>query len=92
MVTSGLQPKKTFAGLLVLLVIILMALPFATAFNEFLTRVVENADLYKPIQRLVVPYMSRLVVGVLSFLPGLFVQTNSTTSGALYEPVGGRSA
>jgi len=63
--------KKTFTGLLILLVIILMLLPFATALNEFLTKVVEGAALYKPIQRILVPYMSRIVVGVLSFLPGL---------------------
>lgn len=68
---SGLSAKKTFTSLFLLLAVILMILPFATAFNELLTRVVEDSSAYRPIQRIFVPYMSRLIVGVLSFLPGL---------------------
>ena len=74
MATPGLTAKKTFAGLLLLLAVVLMLLPFATAMNEFLTKVVENRAWYRPVQRLVVPYISRLVAGILSFLPGLEIK------------------
>jgi exosortase/archaeosortase family protein len=67
----GLSAKKTFSSLFLLLVVILMVLPLATSFNEFLTRLVEDSSFYRPIQKLIVPYMSRLIVGLLSFLPGL---------------------
>jgi len=66
-----LLAKKTFSTVFLLLAVILMILPFATAFNEFLTRMVEDSSLYQPIQRIFVPYLSRLIVGILSFLPGL---------------------
>lgn len=72
---SHLWSKKTFASLFLLLALILMVLPLATSFNEFLTRIVEDSNYYKPIQKMAVPYMSRLVVGILSFLPGLRVET-----------------
>ncbi|QQS39290.1 exosortase/archaeosortase family protein [Candidatus Woesebacteria bacterium] len=65
--------KDTFKLLLVLLVIVLLILPFATAFNEFLTEVVENIGFYMVIQSTLVPYMSMLTAAILNILPGLEV-------------------
>ena len=67
--------KDTFKLIIVLLVVILMILPFATTFNEFLTRVVEDSQLYRPIQSLFVPSVSRILAGILNMLPGLEIQT-----------------
>jgi len=65
--------KDTFKLVFILLVIILSILPFATAFNEFLTRIVENLGFYGVIQKTFVPYMSMLTAAVLNKLPGLKV-------------------
>lgn len=65
--------KDTFKLVLLLLAIILIILPFATAFNELLTRVIENTGIYRLIQKIFVPYMSTLVAGILSKLPGLTI-------------------
>jgi len=65
--------KDTFKLIFILLVIILTVLPFATAFNELLTGVVENTGLYRIIQQTLVPYMSSLTAGILNLLPGLKV-------------------
>jgi len=67
--------KKTFKFLLFAFAITLGVLPFATSFNEVLTKAVENSNLYKPIQSVLVPYMSKLIVGVLGRLPGLQIST-----------------
>jgi len=67
--------KNTFKLILLMLVVVLTMLPFATAFNEFLTRVVEDLALYRHIQRIFVPYVSSIVVGILRYLPGLEVGT-----------------
>ena len=67
--------KKTFKFLLLIFAITLGVLPFATSFNEVLTRLVETSDLYKPIQAVLVPYVSKLIVGVLGRLPGLEIAT-----------------
>jgi len=70
-----MKVKKTFQYILVIFACVLVVLPFSTAFNEVLTRFVENISAYKYIQRLFVPYMSNLVAGVLRFLPGLEIGT-----------------
>lgn len=72
---NNLAVKKTFQFLLLVFALMLGVLPFATSFNEVLTRVVERSDLYKPIQAVLVPYMSKLIVGVLARLPGLEIGT-----------------
>lgn len=65
--------KLTFKFIFLTLALILAILPFATAFNEFLTGVVENLALYRPIQHFLVPYISKVMVGILQHLPGLEV-------------------
>lgn len=67
--------KDTFMFIFLMLAVVLAVLPFATAFNEFLTRAVESLAWYRPIQHFLVPYMSRVIVGILQHLPGLEVGT-----------------
>ena len=67
--------KKTFKFLLLIFAITLGVLPFATSFNEVLTKAFEGSELYRPIQAILVPYISRLMVGILSRLPGLEIAT-----------------
>src|SRR3989344_2797051 len=66
--------KDTFKLIFVLFVVVLSILPFAAAFNEFLTRIVENTGFYKGIQKILIPYMSHLTSGILNLLPGLEVK------------------
>ena len=47
---KGFEPKDTFKFVLLMLAVILMVLPLATSFNELLTRLVEDANFYQPIQ------------------------------------------
>lgn len=59
--------KKLFGNLFILLVLILMILPFAATFNEFLTKVVESTFLFRFIEKIIVPYEVMLVRTVISF-------------------------
>lgn len=70
---KGLSTKDTIRFVIILFVIVLIVLPFATTFNEFLTRVVENTGLYRYIRSSFVPYVSSIMAVVLNFLPGLDV-------------------
>ena len=72
---KSFSAKNTFKLIFLFLVVILTILPFATAFNEFLTRLVEDLAVYRHIQRFFVPYMSQLISGILNYLPGLTVST-----------------
>lgn len=63
-----MDQKKTFKMLLVLLVIMLSALPFVTTFNSALTSLIDKVGFYKSLQDYIVPFESRLVVGVVRFL------------------------
>ena len=67
--------KSTFKIIFLIFAVILVVLPFATAFNEFLTRVVESLAWYRPIQTYLVPHISKVMVGILQYLPGLDVGT-----------------
>lgn len=60
------MPKITYKNIFFLLVILLIALPFITTFNEFLTRMVMQIGIYRKIQNLVVPWeiqLIRVVIG-----------------------------
>jgi exosortase/archaeosortase family protein len=63
--------KKTFKFIFLIFAVILLILPFATTFNELLTRIVENTGFYRLIEQLVVPYIAKIVASVLNFLPGI---------------------
>jgi len=67
--------KDTIKLVIILFVIVLAILPFATTFNEFLTRVVESTGIYRYIRALFVPYISSILAGVLNLLPGLKIES-----------------
>jgi exosortase/archaeosortase family protein len=66
--------KKIFGTIFIALSIILVILPFANTFNEFLTRIVENTPIYKFLEAYLVPYMSVILFVLLSHLPALDVK------------------
>lgn len=67
------QSKKTLASVLILLVLVLVALPFWTSFQDLLTRLVMRMEWYRVLQDLVVPYELR-VIGTLLTLVGFPVR------------------
>jgi exosortase/archaeosortase family protein len=67
--------KDTFKFVIIFFVIILAVLPFATTFNELLTRIVEDSGFYRFIQIGFVPYISKILGGILNLLPGLDIAT-----------------
>jgi len=71
-----MKHKKVFQIVLLMFVILLMILPLAISFNEWLTRVVEKMVWYGWLQSYIVPYESRVLAGVLSFIPGAQVYAN----------------
>ena len=65
--------KDTFTFIFVVLIVLLLILPFATTFNELLTRIAEISGVFRSIQNWFVPYLSLVTYGVLQYLPGLKV-------------------
>src|ERR1035437_46676 len=66
--------RDIFKLLFIALAAILLVLPFATTFNEFLTRIVESTNLYRLLQSYLVPYYAKILYVSLVHLPGLKVQ------------------
>jgi len=60
-----MEEKQTFKLLLATLAVMLVALPFVTTFNSVLTGLVDRFSLYQTAQETVVPFESRLAVGVI---------------------------
>lgn len=58
---SFLDQKQTFVNIFLILVLVLLAMPFMTTFNDVLTRIVMRLDVYKVIQDYVVPWEVRMV-------------------------------
>lgn len=54
--------------LMVVFVVMLTLLPFVTTFNSALTSLINKVGLYKTLQDYLVPYESRLVIGVVRVL------------------------
>ena len=48
--------KDTFTFIFVVLIVLLLILPFATTFNELLTRIAEISGVFRSIQNWFVPY------------------------------------
>jgi exosortase/archaeosortase family protein len=71
----GGDMKKTFKFTFLIFAVILLILPFATTFNELLTRIVENTGLYHFIEHLIVPYIAKVVASTLTLLPGLDIKS-----------------
>ncbi|MBI2595998.1 exosortase/archaeosortase family protein [Candidatus Daviesbacteria bacterium] len=53
--------KQTFVYIFLILVIVLILVPITTVFNDLLTRIVINLDLYKYIQNVIIPWEIRLI-------------------------------
>lgn len=81
--------KETFISIFLILVLVLMAMPFLTTFNDLLTRLVMRLDAYRIIQDYVVPWEIRMVGVILyplGFRPSivgeyLAIGSPSTSSG-----------
>jgi exosortase/archaeosortase family protein len=71
-----MKTKKHIQYLILVLVITLMVLPFATSFNEALTKLVEGMFWYGWMQTYIVPYEARVLSGVLDLIPGVIVYPN----------------
>lgn len=61
---------------LLMFVVLLMLLPFATSLNEALTRAVEKMFWYEWMQRHIVPYEARVLSGLLDLIPGVVAYAN----------------
>lgn len=77
--------KDTFKLIFILFVIILIILPFATTFNELLTRLVEKSGIEKIIRIVFVPYFSNIIYRIMQFLPG--IKVSSIPSGVVVNGV-----
>lgn len=66
--------KNIFITAFILLSLVMLMLPFAATFNEFLTRIVQNFAWYKLLQSYAVPYTAHILYQILSHLPGLVVK------------------
>lgn len=64
---EGRREKSTFQLLFAVLAVTLLILPVVSTFNEFLTRLVERSELYRGIERFIVPTEAKLVAA--SLLP-----------------------
>lgn len=62
------ESKQILAGVLILLVLVLVILPFWTSFQDLLTRFVMRIGWYRALQDLVVPYELRVIGTLLSLL------------------------
>jgi len=61
----GMSEKSTFLLIFMILTITLIFLPFLTTFNNFLTKVVENNQLYGTIQKYIVPFEAKFIGAIL---------------------------
>ena len=62
------QSKRTLAGVLILLVLVLIILPFWTSFQDFLTRFIMRVGWYRSLQNVIVPYELRIIGSLLTLL------------------------
>jgi len=69
-----MKAKQTFLSLFAILSLILLVLPFLSAFFDFFTRIIMKFELYRSLQNLVVPYELKIVAFLLDFF-GIEVQT-----------------
>lgn len=63
-----MREKKTFKLLFAVLAVMLVLLPFVTTFNSVLTELINSFGLYQTMQKTIVPFESRLVVGIIRLL------------------------
>lgn len=60
-----MKQKQTFKAIFAGTAIVLMALPFLAALNSFFTQGLNRVGWYKPIQRFIVPWQTRMVAVVI---------------------------
>lgn len=60
--------KTPFSNVIIIASFLLMALPFITTFNSFLTDLFLRWEFYKFLQDLVVPYEAKVLAGILNSL------------------------
>ena len=60
--------KFTYSNFFIILVVMLIALPFLTTFQDVLTRVVLKFDLYDGFQNLIVPYELKILSTILNLV------------------------
>lgn len=89
-----MKQKRIFKILIVLLVIMLTLLPFVTTFNSALTKAINSLGLYKSMQSTLVPFESKIVVGIVRAfnIPAFMASKNEVESfyllkGSEYFPV-----
>src|SRR3990167_11331270 len=58
--------KKTYINIFLILVLVLVAMPFVSTFNDLLTRLVMRLDFYRFIQNVIVPWEIRMVGVILT--------------------------
>jgi hypothetical protein len=63
-----MEQKRPFRLLLAILAITLLLLPFVTTFSSALTEIVNGLGLYHLMQATLVPFESRLVVGIVRLM------------------------
>jgi exosortase/archaeosortase family protein len=61
----------TYKNLLIASAIIFLILPVVTTFNEFLTAIVMRTQLYPYIENIFVPFLVKIVAGVLQYVFGI---------------------
>lgn len=62
------QSKRTLSTVLILVVLVLVALPFWTSFQDLLTRFVMRVGWYKALQDWIVPYELRVIGTILALV------------------------
>jgi exosortase/archaeosortase family protein len=62
------QTKRTLAGVLILLVLVLVILPFWTSVQDVLTRFIMRVGWYRTLQNWIVPYELRIIGTVLTLV------------------------
>lgn len=60
------QSKRTLTGVLTLVVLVLIILPFWSTFQDALTRLIMSIGLYKSLQNVIVPYELRIIGSILT--------------------------
>src|SRR3989344_6530659 len=68
LVNKGVAIRKSTSGIIAVLIVFLMVLPFINTFNQFLVKVIEPILFLGMNEKVVIPYEARLVKVFLGFL------------------------
>jgi len=81
--SARMKQKETFKTLLAGFALILIVLPPLALLNSFLTKALNNAGWYRPIQKYIVPWQARLVAATIAPL-GIEAKVTSDPKAAFY--------